>query len=252
MIRRRKVHRNPFIFGVFCLGLLIILSACNKDLADDELGQVISYSEIQDKYLTILEKIDNKMETGDWVFLHQKGSISGVDSNTSESFQIELTNTEEANCYNDVIGKKANYVEIRQKKINGKLEQHYWESDFCVRNDLYELLYSFYYSTYSADATYHNLSLTNEIGMPPQAVVDDSCPGIPDCKIRIFNLDFDQVFLLNGKQTRIHYSFQISPDVPFLARDLKVCKTISYPVDNNIVPVTQCNEVRNFGKNSDT
>lgn len=100
--------------------------------------------------------------------------------------------------------------------------------------------------------TYHRLTVTDSILEDlPQAVIDGiGCDRFPDCKMHVTTIEFDQVAWLSDGAQRMHYLVEISPDVPFLATQIKLCRTAQAPyVDNGIersALVTQCDQVRNF------
>lgn len=106
--------------------------------------------------------------------------------------------------------------------------------------------------------TYHKLSVKKYVGSPPHLVrISKDCGGIPECKINISEVQFDQVFWnRDGKGEKIHVKILTSQDVPYLAQVLEKCQQASVPIqkkgeenDNPVrLLVTFCETVRNFQK----
>jgi hypothetical protein len=108
--------------------------------------------------------------------------------------------------------------------------------------------------------TFHNLSSEKVSIAPPKAVVEsEKCNNIPNCKINVTVVEFDQVnWAIDLQGYKIHYKFVISPDVPQLSRRLQVCKQGSVQVRVPDKPieeaprflVTFCDTVVNFKSGS--
>lgn len=101
--------------------------------------------------------------------------------------------------------------------------------------------------------TFHNLRTSFATVAPPKAVADQpNCLGIPDCKIRMNHVAFDQVIWdANNKGEKIALEFSISEDVPYLANLMNKCATLMASLNNSDaassrVLVRQCSPVLNF------
>jgi hypothetical protein len=106
--------------------------------------------------------------------------------------------------------------------------------------------------------SYHQLKVTERITPPPKAVQDSAnCGGIPNCLIKVTDIEFDQVnWLTYNKGDKIHVKITTSKDVPYLSRILEKCQQGSVPIKQEGKPekdwprllVTFCETVRNFQK----
>lgn len=102
--------------------------------------------------------------------------------------------------------------------------------------------------------TYHNLRLSLETIAPPALVASQSnCLGIPNCKIRMHRIAFDQVAWHSDTQAeKVAFEFVMSPDVPYLATLMDKCATLlvplnsEQPAESTKVLVKQCSPVLNF------
>lgn len=81
--------------------------------------------------------------------------------------------------------------------------------------------------------TYHNLRVSTELlAAPPAVQKQPNCLGIPECKIRMYNVGYDEIeWETPEKATRITWDFALSPDVPYLAHEMNKCMTFLLPVD---------------------
>lgn len=106
--------------------------------------------------------------------------------------------------------------------------------------------------------TFHKLQVKKYLGDPPVPVRDSKdCGGIPNCKLNLTELQFDQVYWnKDGTADKIHVKIITSKEVPYLANPVEKCQQGSIPVpqkgeDPKNAPrllVTFCETVRNFQK----
>ncbi len=102
--------------------------------------------------------------------------------------------------------------------------------------------------------TYHNLRVSLETVAPPALVSSQpDCLGIPNCKIRLHRVAFDQVAWASAADAeRVAFEFAMSPDVPYLATLMDKCATTLVPINSEkpaqsaMVLVRQCSPVLNF------
>lgn len=113
----------------------------------------------------------------------------------------------------------------------------------------------------SEPITYHRLVTSVSEEPPPEMVQNQAgCLGIPNCRIKVHHVEFDQVIWASGGPERIHFDLAMSPDVPMLAGLhmtnlfeyypglLKSCITLMVPVGDgqSKTLLTECNQVENF------
>jgi len=109
-------------------------------------------------------------------------------------------------------------------------------------------------STKQTRITYHNLRVANELVAPPKLVAEHAgCREIPNCRIRVRHVAFDQVtWNSESGPEKIAFQFSLSPDVPYLASLMNRCASLLVPYKENEtsptikVLVTQCSPVQNF------
>lgn len=113
-------------------------------------------------------------------------------------------------------------------------------------------------AVFSAEDTrrvsYHNLRLSLETVSPPLRVRNQpNCLGIPDCKIRLHKIAFDQVVWASATEAeKVAFEFTMSPDVPYLAMLMDKCATLLVPVnedkpkESTKVLLKQCSPVFDF------
>lgn len=109
--------------------------------------------------------------------------------------------------------------------------------------------------------SYHNLRVSQTTVAPPLPVQQaPNCLGIPDCKIRLHTVSFDQVLWSGDQNERIHFDMSISPDIPALAGLemsplfryfpglMSSCVTLMIPIGDGRAKtlLRECQEIVNF------
>jgi hypothetical protein len=103
-------------------------------------------------------------------------------------------------------------------------------------------------SSRSGEVTIHNLKKTMTLDTPPSAIASKpDCSQIyPNCKIRVYTIEFDLVIWKDGKGENIHQEYKISPDTPLLGMILSECQSGILPWNNQNLYVKQCTVANNF------
>jgi hypothetical protein len=116
-----------------------------------------------------------------------------------------------------------------------------------------EVLRATVHSLDTSTATYHNLVISTSMVAPPASVqTRTNCVGLTNCLIQVTTVDFDQVTNDGTSDDRSHFTFQLSPTVPYFARQLNECVTAMIDAGDGInkVLVTQCKPVIDFTFNA--
>jgi hypothetical protein len=92
----------------------------------------------------------------------------------------------------------------------------------------------------------YNLSYQETLMPIPQAAKETTgCEG--DCQIKVRVIKFDTfIDTMDGGKKRIQHEYWISPDVPYMAHELKRCMTYSAQVEAIFVLITECLEVDDY------
>jgi hypothetical protein len=97
--------------------------------------------------------------------------------------------------------------------------------------------------------TYHHFSAWVTKERPPAGVASEpNCLGIPSCLIDVHHVVFDEVYWDNPRGDRVHVEASVSPDVPYLSRNLGLCQSLLVKVgsDGSNVLLKQCSNVFDF------
>lgn len=251
-MRRNFMHSRK-LWIILLLGLFFIVSSCTKELDKEELGPAISFNEVAQHFSQITKIIDpSRINAREWVVSLQKGIIMGqrLDRDAEILTELDLYNVADTQC-GEEDGTLINYKETVNKKVNGKNENFESDKSACISKSRDTLLLSYLMSLVAPKDTinsFHDLSMVSSTESAPQAVVDQGCPNMPSCTIRVFNLKFKQKLIFPDGETIVRQlAYKISPDVPYLARDLSFCISLAVDLDGSDIPLQQCLEVRNFG-----
>ncbi len=121
-----------------------------------------------------------------------------------------------------------------------------------VKNLLYtqpDKLISLAAAATSAGPTYHRFSSWKTSERPPANVSSQpNCLGIPNCLINVFHVTFDEVYWDTPKGSKVHVEAMVSPDVPYLSRNLSTCQSLLVNVgtDGSNILLKQCSNVFDF------
>ncbi len=98
--------------------------------------------------------------------------------------------------------------------------------------------------------TYHKFSTWVSRERPPANVAaQPNCLGIPSCLINVHHVVFDEVYWGDSPRgDRVHVEASVSPDVPYLSRNLELCQSLLVKVgdDGSNVLLKQCSNVFDF------
>lgn len=105
----------------------------------------------------------------------------------------------------------------------------------------------------SCQLSCHNLKVSEKTVPAPDLVQQrENCGGLPDCKMKLKTVSFDQVLDIKRgqslEQQKVTYTAIISPDAPYLSRLMNFCSrgVVQVPNSSHQVLVTVCNEVKDF------
>lgn len=95
---------------------------------------------------------------------------------------------------------------------------------------------------------YYNLKDYPLVLDAPEAVSKrPNCIGLQDCKINVHHLEFDEVTWYNdGKVIKVRWTYEISPDVPYLANMTTVCAAQLIDYEGSRVYVRNCRYAVDF------
>lgn len=101
--------------------------------------------------------------------------------------------------------------------------------------------------------TCHNLSVSDfKFPVPQTAISQHNCTEGSECSVNARKIEFDAiqkaVIDKDGKPRRIHYTFIISSEVPYLSRVLKFCSRTLYEISdaNQKILADICYDVNNY------
>lgn len=104
-------------------------------------------------------------------------------------------------------------------------------------------------TTVAVYPTYHNFSTWVTRERPPErAASQPNCLGIPSCLINVHHVVFDEVYWDTPRGDRVHVEASVSPDVPYLSRNIGLCQSLLVKVgeDGSSVLLKQCSTVFDF------
>lgn len=95
---------------------------------------------------------------------------------------------------------------------------------------------------------YYNLKDYPLVMDAPEAVKNrPNCGGLKDCKFNVHHLEFDEVtWYTDGKVIKIKWTYEISPDVPYLANMTTVCAAQLIDYEGSRVYVRNCRYAVDF------
>jgi hypothetical protein len=94
--------------------------------------------------------------------------------------------------------------------------------------------------------SFHNFK-TADATLPAPFNTNGTCDSrYKNCLINAKRFDFDLLVPSSDGTTSSHYSITVSGEVPYLARQLEFCETRTVDANGQKIPVTQCDDVRNF------
>lgn len=100
--------------------------------------------------------------------------------------------------------------------------------------------------------SFHHLKTWKTVDAPPPGVTQMAgCLGIKNCLINVYHVSFDEVFWDSKEGDKLHVETMMSPDVPYLSRNLSTCQSLLVPVGtkgSNIL-LKQCSNVIDFRYN---
>jgi hypothetical protein len=100
-----------------------------------------------------------------------------------------------------------------------------------------------------AQPTYHRFTTWKTLENPPAEVAaQPNCLGIANCKINVYHVMFDEIYWDTPRGSKVHVEAAVSPDVPYLSRNLSTCQSLLVNVgtDGSNILLKQCTNVFSF------
>ena len=97
--------------------------------------------------------------------------------------------------------------------------------------------------------TFHRFSTYKTSQRPPGSTsTEPNCLGIPGCMIDVYHVTFDEIFWDSPQGNKYHIEAQLSPDVPYLSRNMSTCQSVLVNVgtSGSNVLLKQCSYVFDF------
>lgn len=101
--------------------------------------------------------------------------------------------------------------------------------------------------------TCHNLSVTDiQYKVPQPAIAQHNCSDPDTCFVNARKIEFDTIYLSSidkdGKPRRVHYTFVLSKELPYLSRVIKYCSRTLYEISNTNQKILAdiCYDVNNY------
>ena len=270
--------RNLFIF-VFCCSLL---PACMKkqDLDSQDLGPAINSDELQSKMsdsIGILNYADiHKNEINSFTATTIFEETQVTKRYKQDLFVTGVTETPQTLTL-DFLFNKQDFINS-ESSLSNLPYQMIIESSSTTANTLAKAadipralarnvhaqdaapVPFFLYRAYAYFAiqgcredkvTCHNLKMDqSKMYLKPELASAKVCPDINDCLIDIKKIEFDMldrgVATSDGKPFRTHYTFKVSPQLPFLSKVMSYCVRGLMDNGNRKVLAEDCMSLNNF------
>ncbi|MBC7457701.1 MAG: hypothetical protein H7235_05450 [Bdellovibrionaceae bacterium] len=270
--------RNLLIFLISCT----MLHACMKkqDLESQDLGPAISSDELQNKMSDSIGKLNyadiNKNEISTFTattvfeetqvnkrfkqdlfvtnvvgtsakltidFLFNKQDFANSESSLSnQPYQMVI---EASNTTAQSLAKAADIPRAIAKNVHAQAETHV--PFFLYRAYAYFALQG----CRENKVTCHNLKTeTSKMYLKPALASPTVCPDTSNCLVDIKKVEFDMldsaVATSDGKPYRTHYTFSVSPQLPFLSKVMSYCVRGLMDNGNRKVLAEDCMSINNF------
>lgn len=95
--------------------------------------------------------------------------------------------------------------------------------------------------------TYHDLKIEKTEIDPPQAIRErDNCNDLPNCKIVVTKISYDEVYWKGKQWTKQHFSYILSDHLTWLSRFVESCQKFMYETPDRSYLIRSCSQLKDF------
>lgn len=248
---------------IFILTSVLILLSCNKGHeTSGDFGEEVSVDAVNAVFSKAVKDIDpNKIKVGESVthivnlrvenserfkptFWGRTTILSRVNTNDALVFNVK---TEEKDMSYDPPEEKVYEDEMRFSKANAinQINSELTVNFSKASNNAVQTMAS---EGKPVNTKYYNLKNYEVVLDLPEAVRNrPNCLGINNCKMNIHHLEFDEVnWYKSGAVKKVRWTYEVSPDVPYLAAMTMVCAAQLIDYEGSKVYVRNCRYAVDF------
>ena len=228
----------------------VTLLSCNKGReTEGDFGQEFSVDEVNSVFSKAVDRLDpSKIKVGESVthivslrvenserfrpvFWDRSTILSKVDTSDRLSFNVK---TEEKDLSVDPPEEKVYEDEMTFKKVSHVTQMN---SEFSAKA-----------TSKPESIKYYNLKhYPMVLDAPEEVKKKANCLGLQDCKMNINHVEFDEVtWYKDGTVKKIKWTYEVSPDVPYLAAMTTVCAAQLIDYEGSKVYVRNCRYAVDF------
>lgn len=281
-----RMNKNIFSFVVIVLIVLNLSSCLKKqDLEDQDLGPAISSDELQNKMGDSIGTLSYSDISKNEISVMNASTIF-EDTQVNKRYKQDLYVSQITDSVDqlkiDFLFNKQDYINSDNSFTNQKYQliiertnqsvNTTSPSDFLSKPDINKTTANqirtqadapvpfFMYRAYVYFAvqacrenkvTCHNLkSETSKMYLNSELASPKICPDINNCLIDIKKIEFDMldnsIATTNGKPYRTHYTFSVSPQLPFLSKVMRYCVRGLTDYNGRKVLAEDCMSINDF------
>lgn len=181
------------------------------------------------------------------VFWDRTTLLGKVD--TSETFAMHLK-VEEKDLTTDPPEERVFEDDLVFKKSSAAMKANQDLLDVQIvdlRNLVVKQVKSFASDKPTATKYYNLKNHEGPVAVPDAVKQKANCLGLADCKMHVYHLEYDEVnWFKDGSLKRIRWTYEISPDAPYLGAMTTVCAAQEVPYEDTKVYVRNCRYVVDF------
>lgn len=265
------MKKNIYFF-IFTLVLVIMTSSCLKkqDLESQDLGPTINSDELQNKMGESIGQLNyadidkSEMSTFTASTIFQDSQVTK--RYKQELFVKSITNTTDTLTI-DFLFNKQDYlnsesslanqpytmvIDKTQKMARAERDLQTKDSTKPVPYFMYRaFIYFAVQGCRENNVTCHKLKTdTSKLYVPPEIASTKVCPDVNNCFVDLKKIEFDMldhnILDADGKAYRTHYTFKVSPQLPFLSKVLQYCVRGLADYGGRKVLAEDCMAINNF------